>query len=247
MRYFFLFAHPEPEKSFSRALLNAGVESLESAGHDVEISDLYAMSFNPIASERDFLKRRFPQRLQYDREQKFAVEHDCLSEDIKLELDKVFWSDVFIVHFPLYWFSMPAIMKGWFDRVFVNSVVYGAGKRFQTGGLKGRRAMACVSTGGHESMFQPDGLLGDVNAALWHLQLGTLFYAGFEVVPPFMAWSPVFGGEDGCRQYLETYPSRLLSIRQLEPIPFHPTTDFDEAFKMKSGVAPQAPGYFRKE
>lgn len=57
----------------------------------------YKMKFNPFASADDFSTRRFPERLQYDREQKFAVDNDALPEDIKAELEKLFWCDFFIV------------------------------------------------------------------------------------------------------------------------------------------------------
>ena len=70
------------------------------------------MNFNPVASKADFQARRFPERLQYDREQKFAVENDALAADISAELEWLTWCDHLVLQFPLYWFSMPAIMKG---------------------------------------------------------------------------------------------------------------------------------------
>ena len=238
MKVFILYAHPEPNASFQGALLKKGVETLESEGHEVIVSDLYKMGFNPVASAEDFTTRRFPDRLQYDREQKFAVENNELPNDVKAELEKIFWCDLFIVQFPLYWFSTPAILKGWFDRVFVNSVVYGAGKRYETGGLKGRKAMVVTSCGAYSEMFEPDGMMGDINVALWHLHNGTLFYTGFEVLPPFVAYSPVFGGQDACDNYLDDYARRLTNIDTTTPMKFHPLSDFGADFKLKPEVTP---------
>ena len=189
--------------------------------------------------------RRFPERLQYDREQKFAVDNDALPEDIKAELEKIFWCDFFIVQFPLYWFSTPAILKGWFDRVFVNSVVYGAGKRYETGGLKGRKAMVVTSCGAYPEMFEPDGVMGDINVALWHLHNGTLFYTGFEVLPAFVAYSPVFLGQEACDKYLNDYSTRLKNIDTTMPMKFHPLTDFGSDFKLKPDVTPLSAGHRR--
>jgi putative NADPH-quinone reductase len=122
MKYFFVFAHPENEHSFQKSLLDHAIAELRAEGHDVRISDLYAMEFEPVASRKDFKTRRFPDRLQYDREQKFAVQNKDLPSDVAAELDNLFWCDVLVMQFPLYWFSMPAIMKGWVDRVFLNSL-----------------------------------------------------------------------------------------------------------------------------
>ena len=138
MKVLIIYAHPEP-KSFSSALLGRSVETLVACGHEVKVSDLYAMEFNPVASAADFSKRRFPDVLQYDREQKYACERGLLSDDIKAEIDKVVWCDFMILQFPLWWFSVPAIMKGWIDRVLVNGVAYGMGKRMEKGGLAGDR------------------------------------------------------------------------------------------------------------
>ncbi len=245
MKVFILYAHPEPDASFQAELHRRGVETLKSEGHEVVVSDLYKMGFNPVASADDFSIRRFPERLQYDREQKFAVDNDALPEDIKAELEKIFWCDFFIVQFPLYWFSTPAILKGWFDRVFVNSVVYGAGKRYETGGLKGRKAMVVTSCGAYPEMFEPDGVMGDINVALWHLHNGTLFYTGFEVLPAFVAYSPVFLGQEACDKYLNDYSTRLKNIDTTKPMKFHPLTDFGPDFKLKPDVTPLSAGHRR--
>ena len=53
MKVFILYAHPEPNASFQGALLKKGVETLESEGHEVIVSDLYKMGFNPVASAED--------------------------------------------------------------------------------------------------------------------------------------------------------------------------------------------------
>jgi len=245
MNVFILYAHPEPELSFNGALLERSVKTLQAQGHQVKVSDLYKMNFNPVASADDFSVRRFPDRLQYDREQKNAVQNQALSPDILAEIEKVQWCDLFIVQFPLYWFSMPAIMKGWFDRVFVNSVIYGSGKRYETGGLRGRKAMVCTTTGAYDKMFQPDGLLGDINAALWPIHNGILFYTGFEVLPPFVGWCPVHNGQQACDQYMDEYAERLRNIEQTEPMEFHPLTDFDQDFRLKDGIEPRTSGHRR--
>lgn len=246
MHVLIIFAHPEPQ-SFGCALLDRSVQELRANGHSVEVSDLYAMDFEPVASANDFTARRFPHALQYDREQKHASQHQAFSADIDTELAKLQRCDLLILQFPLWWFSVPAIMKvkGWIDRVFVNGLVYGAGKRFDKGGMRGRRAMLCITTGCTSEMVEPDGLLGDLDVILWHLQHGTLGYAGFEVLNPFAAWSVLYASSDQRQSYLDAYGNRLRGIETDVPIPVHALEEFDEGWRLKAGVVPRTAGHRR--
>ena len=88
MKVLIVFAHPEP-KSFNVALLERSVEALRSCGHEVQVSNLYAMKFNPIASAEDFAERRFSEALQYDREQKHASAHQAFAPDTLYGLMRV--------------------------------------------------------------------------------------------------------------------------------------------------------------
>ncbi len=246
MKVLIVYAHHEPQ-SFSAAMLARSVLTLKEDGHAVQVSDLHAMQFNPVASAADFTERRCPQALQYDREQKFAHEHGAFAPDIQAEIDKLLWCDFLILQFPLWWFSVPAILKGWIDRVFVNGVAYGKGQRMDTGGLKGRRAMLTASTGCYPGMVEPDGLLGDLNVNLWHLQHGTLAYAGMQVLPPFMAWSIHYCMAEQRQSYLDNYAHCLRHIEQAEPIYFHPQAHFGPDWRLLPGITPAAVGQSRKQ
>lgn len=243
MKAFIVFAHPEP-RSFGHALLKRGTDTLKSQGHDVQVSDLYAMNFNPVATGADFTERRFPEALQYDREQKQASQGGTFAPDIRAELDKLLWCDLLILQFPLWWFSVPAIMKGWIDRVFVNGTIYGGGgRRFDNGGLKGRRAMLAMTTGCLPGMVQPGGLLGDRDVILWHLHHGTFGYSGLAALPPFLAWSIHYTDAAKRADYLDAYERHLRSIDDLVPLPSHPLADFGPDWRLKPDVAPRTVGH----
>lgn len=238
-----VFAHPEPH-SFGAALLERAVTTLQGEGHEVRVSDLYRMGFNPVASAADFQQRRFPDRLQYDREQKHAAAQHSFSDDIADEIEKLQWCDTLILQFPLWWFSVPAILKGWIDRVFVNGLVYGSGMRLEKGGLKGKRAMLALSTGCRGEMVAPDGLLGDLNIHLWHLHLGTFGYAGCTVLPPFCAWHIHYVDDTQREVYLDAYAAHLKALDTLTPLPLHPESDF-EKYRLKPGIEPRTVGHRR--
>jgi NAD(P)H dehydrogenase (quinone) len=245
MKVLIIFAHPEP-RSFGKALLDRSVTTLIDCGHEVVVSDLYAMGFNPVASAADFTERRFPDALQYDREQKTSSQRRTFSPDIHAEIDKLMTCDLLILQFPLWWFSVPAIMKGWIDRVFVNGTVYGAGgMRFDQGGLKGRKAMLTFTTGCFPEMMEPDGLLGQRDVILWHLQYGTFGYSGLDVLEPFVGWSIQYSSEAQRQAYLDQYEARLRHIEQEGVMPFHTLTDFGPDWRLKEEIEPRTAGHRR--
>jgi len=241
MNVLLVHAHPEP-RSFGAALRDRGVQALQDAGHTVQVSDLYAMGFDPVARAEDFTQRRFPQVLQYDREQKHASQHRAFIPEIQAEIDKLLWCELLLLQFPLWWFSVPAIMKGWLDRVLVNGVAYGAGRRLENGGLRGRSAMLALTTGCYPEMMAPDGLLGDMNVILWPLQFGTFAYTGMRVLPPFTAWAIQYSTPEQRARYLDDYAAHLSRIEQSEPLFFHPGSDFGPDWRLKPGVVPATPG-----
>jgi NAD(P)H dehydrogenase (quinone) len=156
MRVFIVHAHPEP-KSFNGAMTQQATE----AGHEVAISDLYAMGFNAVSDRRNFTTTHDPHYYRQESEESYAVAHDGFSSDIQAEMDKLFWCDALILQFPLWWFGLPAILKGWVDRVFASGgKVYGGGKWFDRGVLVGKRAMCSITIGGQSPMYSAHGLSG---------------------------------------------------------------------------------------
>lgn len=71
MNVLIVYAHPEPT-SFTGALKDAAVRALATAGHQVEVSDLYAEGFNPVAGRHDFTGAADPARFHYQSEQLHA-------------------------------------------------------------------------------------------------------------------------------------------------------------------------------
>jgi NAD(P)H dehydrogenase (quinone) len=242
MKVLIVYAHSQPT-SFNAAMLKTAVATLEAEGHEVKVSDLYAMGFNPVASAADFKERRFEGHLQYDREQKYAVEQRTFSDDIAAEIDKVLWCDLLLLQFPLWWYSVPAIMKGWFDRVFVNGLMYGQLGRFNQGGMKGRKAMVSMTTGCFPGMVDEGGVMGHLDAVLWQLQYGTLAYVGFDVLEPFVAWSTRYQDDAKRHEYIDAFADRLRHLDQVPVKYVHPVEDFGKDWKLMPGIEPKTLGH----
>ncbi|VFT10685.1 NAD(P)H dehydrogenase [Pseudomonas aeruginosa] len=161
MNVLIVYAHPEP-RSLNGALKDFAVARLEAAGHAVQVSDLYAMGWKAVLDAGDSLEREASERFDPSATSLRAFENGWQSVDIAGEQDKLRWADTLILQFPLWWFSMPAILKGWIDRVYACGFAYGVGEhsdshwgdRYGEGRMQGKRAMLVVTAGGWESALR---------------------------------------------------------------------------------------------
>ncbi|MDZ5460103.1 NAD(P)H-dependent oxidoreductase [Azohydromonas lata] len=227
MNVLIVHAHPEP-KSFCAAMCLQATQQLRLQGHQVRVSDLYAMKFNPVAGAEDFGERCNPDYLVYALEQRHGQERGTLAADIRAEIAKLLWCDLLILNFPVFWFSTPAILKGWIDRVLVSGLVYGGKRFYDRGGLAGKRAMLAVTLGGQPHMFGPQGIHGPLEDMLGHLLRGTLAYTGMTVLPPFVAWHVPYVTAQARARILQDYREALLTLDARAPLPFPNLDDYDD-------------------
>jgi putative NADPH-quinone reductase len=108
MRVLYVYCHPLPE-SFHAALLRAAMEGLKAAGHDVDLLDLYAEKFDPVLTEEG--RRRY-----HD-----APQNRSGLEPIIARLER---AEAIVLQFPTWCFGMPAMMKGFCDRVLMPGVAF---------------------------------------------------------------------------------------------------------------------------
>lgn len=228
MKVLIVHAHPEP-KSFCSALCSLAEKTLTAQGNEVTVSDLYDMKFNPVVSAADFGDRADPDYLVYALEQRHGWETKTLAPDIQAEIEKLLWADLVILNFPLFWFSVPAILKGWIDRVLISGLTYGGRRFYDRGGLKGKRAMACLTLGGREHMLDRDEAVhGRLEDMLRPLLRGTLHYVGMDVLPPFVAWHVPYVDTAARHEYLDAYAARLARLDRLKPLTFPSLDEFDD-------------------
>lgn len=217
MNVLLVFAHPEP-KSFNGALFDTAVKSLNEAGHSVATSDLYRMGFNPVSDRRNFTSVKEAEFLKLQMEEMHATEVGGFAPDIEAELRKVEAANLMIWQFPLWWFGMPAILKGWADRVFAMGRTYGYGHIYETGVFKGKRALLSLTTGGPQEAYTPDGFNGDLDAILRPMQRGILEFTGFSVLRPQVHWQPVRVEPAERKAWLNAWSDRLRGIEHEAPI-----------------------------
>lgn len=212
MNVLIVYAHHEPA-SMNGAMLDIATRTFQKLGHAVEISDLYAMGFEAVAGPSDFRVINNPAFFKYQVEQ--TETHNNLTgyaADIEAEQEKLSRADLLILQFPLWWFSVPAILKGWVDRVFAAGYCYGGGKVFESGGFAGKKALLSLTTGGPERAFNDNPRLGSVIDILHHVQTGMLEFTGFEALEPFVVYGPARISPEERETYLEQYCLRLRRI-----------------------------------
>jgi NAD(P)H dehydrogenase (quinone) len=209
MNVLIVYAHPEPN-SFTAAMKDEATQALTAAGHSVEVSDLYAEGFNPVAGRHDFIAAANEERFHYQSEQLHAAKMGGYSPELAREQARLNRADFLVFIFPIWWGGMPAIVKGWFDRVCAYGVAYADGRRYDKGFYLGRRALIGLSTGGTQQRFTDGDAYGDIARVLYPINRCMLQYLGLEVLDPFVAYAAPRVEQKDRESYLAAWKAQLI-------------------------------------
>ncbi|RBP51086.1 NAD(P)H-dependent oxidoreductase [Arenicella xantha] len=141
MNHLIVFAHPNNE-SLNSTLLYALEMHLKRQDHTVKTRNLYELKFDPVLSLSDMQGQRIGQ----------------VAEEVALEQDFIRWADCITFIHPIWWTGLPAIFKGYIDRVFSYGFAYcyEAGK--QHGLLSGKQAVVINTHGKSQPEYQAIGM-----------------------------------------------------------------------------------------
>ena len=217
MKVLIVYWHPEPQ-SFNHAMLETAEKALRDAGHEVQVSDLLAMDFQAASTRANFTTVADAGFFKQQAEETHATEVAGFAPELEAEMANMEWCDLMIMQFPLWWFGLPAVMKGWVDRVFAMGRIYGGGKIYETGTMRGKQAMLSLTTGGLAPIYESDGFNGDINGILRPIHRGILQFVGFYVLAPEIVYGPARIGDEERRAALARYAERLRAIESEAPI-----------------------------
>ena len=167
-----VIAHPDPG-SLTHAVAARLAEGVSGSGHSVEIADLMAEGFDPRFSATDHavhLKQAAPTA-------------DVLAEQARIDR-----ADALVLVYPVYWWSMPGLLKGWIDRVFSNGWAYDEipGGRLEK--KLGRLPVHLVALGGAgERTYERHGYAGAMKTQIDH---GIFDYCGARIVTSALLLPP---------------------------------------------------------
>lgn len=216
MKILIIYAHPESQ-SMNSAMFNSAIDTFTKAGHEVKISDLYAMQFNPVSDRSNFTTVDNPAFFKQQLEEVYATQLNGFTASIEEEQQKVEWCDLMIWQFPLWWFSVPAILKGWVDRVFAMGRFYKNGSIYENGIFRGKKALLSLTTGGPEANYINERY-GDLAVILHSLHRGILEFTGFSILRPQVIYGTERQSVEELALELEIWKTRLLDIFEETPI-----------------------------
>jgi Flavodoxin-like fold len=125
----------------------------------------------------------------------------------------------------LWWFGLPAILKGWIDRVFASGGrKYGGGKWYDRGVFFGSRRCGSLTIGGPPPIYSERGLNGQISSILFPINHGMLYFTGFTVIEPFLVHSPArIGNHERPARQCQRCATRLfrISAAKMGPNLFH--------------------------
>ncbi len=162
MKVLVVYAHPNPE-SFNHAILEKFVEGLQSKNHEVEVLDLYALGFNPLLTAADLA----------------SLQGGEVPADIKAQQAKVARAEGLAFIFPIWWSSMPALLKGWIDRVFSLGFAYAFTEEGPVGLLKQQKALLITTAGGDQAFFDHSGIQKAIQMTV---DLGIFGFTGIQKI-----------------------------------------------------------------
>lgn len=240
MHVLFIMAHPEPT-SFNARLVSIGRDQFKAVGHTTELIDLYAEGFDPVEKGAFYSDRINSEQFSPLAEQRHAYKGDTLPADVVAQIEKLERADLVIFQFPIWWHAMPAILKGWFDRVFVSGGLYTSRMRYDAGYFRGKRAMCSVTSGAPAEAFVAGGRGGEIDQILWSTQF-SLYYLGFDVLPPHTSFGVAGHGysyvdDETFRDQFVTlersWLTRLQSVESDGPMSYPGWNDWDELGRPK--------------
>ncbi|UOK58567.1 NAD(P)H-dependent oxidoreductase [Bacillus sp. CMF21] len=176
MNILIIYAHPNPE-SFNAAICDAVEKEFTSKDFQVRKRDLYQMKFNPILTEDDYS----------------SFYQDKVPADIQAEQSELIWANIFVFVFPTWWAGMPAILKGYFDRVFTNGFAFRYSDEGPEGLLKEKQALIFQTTGQPEKSLKPPQLTMAMQASF---DVGIMNFCGIETLAHKFIYSVPYVDEE---------------------------------------------------
>lgn len=151
------------DESFLSRAVNRLIGSLKKNKQNIEIRDLYELKFNPVLTSSDF----------------DAVKENNTPVDILTEQEFITDADYIWVVFPIWWTSMPAILKGYIDRVFLSGFAYRMEKVYPKGLLTDKQVIIINSMGMSHEDYNKGGIF---NALELTIDKGIFEFSGMNVL-----------------------------------------------------------------
>lgn len=183
MNCLIVYAHPN-SKSFNAAIRETLENELKAKGHEVRTRDLYQIGFNPVLTANDFIQ----------------LQQGNVLYDVKAEQDEIRWADTLIFVYPTWWENMPAILRGYIDRVFSSGFAYTYNDQGPVGLLKDKKAIIFQTAGSSEQDLNAAGLLPAIKKVI---DDGIFGFCGIEIIDHVIFGAVPFVSDDERKKMLD--------------------------------------------
>ena len=143
MNILVIYAHPY-NQSFNHAIKETIVMSANSTGNLVEVRDLYALDFDPVLRAEELVN---------------SFKGNPVLADVAIEQNYIRWADMVVFVYPLWWAGMPAILRGYLDRVLSFGFAYTADENGTTGLLGDKQIIMINTIGATQHDYEANGML----------------------------------------------------------------------------------------
>jgi NAD(P)H dehydrogenase (quinone) len=195
MKLLIVYSHPNP-KSFCHAILETVTNTLTAKKQDFVVRDLYALGFDPVLKADDFA----------------GLQSGNTPADIKIEQEHIAAADMMIVIHPIWWTGLPAMIKGYFDRVFSYGFAYSADANGIIKLLMGKKAIVFNTQGTPEKIYEQAGMFDALKKTS---DTGIYGFCGIEVVSHHFFGAVPYVKDATRRDYLSTVEKTIESIESL--------------------------------
>lgn len=138
MKHLIIFAHPNNQQSFNKAILEQVIQASQSLNVETQVRDLYSLNFNPVLSWSE---------LQ-------AATQKITPTEIQYEQQLIDQSDLITLIYPLWWMGFPAILKGYLDRILSHGFAYKTENGVSVGLLQGKKMQHFITIGNNLEKYQ---------------------------------------------------------------------------------------------
>lgn len=165
MKHLIIYSHPN-SNSLNCCLKDELVAHLGDNNHEVIVRDLYALNFNPVLSLDDIT----------------GQQSGLVADDVMQEQEFITWADCITFIHPIWWTGLPAIMKGYIDRVFSYVFAYRYDQGVQKGLLVGKKTVIINTHGKPKAEYDAIGM---DKALQLTSDKGIYTYSGLEIIEHF--------------------------------------------------------------
>jgi NAD(P)H dehydrogenase (quinone) len=189
VNHLLMYAHPNAN-SFNHAIVQTIAEEFRKAGKDILLRDLYALHFNPVLAADDFA----------------AIQHGTVLADVKAEQDLIRASDILIVVYPLWWSGLPAMLKGYIDRVFSYGFAYEITEAGGVGLLTGKKVFLVTTMGASREDYEQFGMFRSFDQTI---DSGIFRFSGMEVIDHIYYASVPYITDEDRKKMLDNIRSQI--------------------------------------